>query len=159
GAEDLRAAREEAGPVERDRGRDGRRRDRPARRPLGDEGALPHVRARPPGRHQLLVGERHGAPVDAELPGELARRRQLRARCQQPLVDEWPRLRRDWARRRRGLVAVEWDVHGVPASQAILARFEFWSRANWPDSARPLCEPSRTLRPPGYNGLGLEHGG
>src|SRR5262249_39808942 len=118
-----------------------------------------HVRARPPGCHQLLVGERHGAPVDAELPGEFARRRQLRARCQQALVDESLQVRLDLARQRRGLVAVEWDVHGVPASQAILARFEFWSRANWPDSARPLCGPSRMLRPPGYNGPGLEHGG
>src|SRR5207253_7875897 len=62
--------------VERDGLHGGRDRRRAAAlRPLGDEGALPHVGARAAGRDQLLVGERHGAPVDAELAGQLARGR------------------------------------------------------------------------------------
>src|SRR5262249_56140590 len=56
GTDDLRAAREEAGPVERDGGRDGWGRDpRPPRRAPGDEGALPPLRPRPPGPHPLLA--------------------------------------------------------------------------------------------------------
>src|SRR4030095_15321479 len=47
-AQDLRAAREEPGPVERDRRRGGgRARGAGGHRALGDERALPHVGSRP----------------------------------------------------------------------------------------------------------------
>src|SRR6267378_1331744 len=42
----------------------------------------------------------------------------------------------------------------VPARQAILALFEVWSRANWPDSARPFPGPNSRRRRPEYNGPG-----
>src|SRR5262245_57177409 len=82
-------------------------------RALGDERALPYMGARPARGHQLFVGERDRAAVDAELPGELPRGRQLHARRQEPLVNEPLQVRLDLARQRRGLVAIERDVHPV----------------------------------------------
>src|SRR5206468_2386261 len=141
GAEDLRAAREQAGPIEHDGRRDGRRNRRcAAGRPLGDEGALPHVRAGPAGRDQLFVRERDGSSVHAELPGELARGRQLHAGRQQPLVDEPLQVRLDLARQRRGLVAIEWNVHRVPPAKP------FWLDSNFRQGPIGLISPGHFQR-------------
>jgi hypothetical protein len=96
-AGDVGAPREQARPVERDPRRGRRGRPVPARRWRGDEGPLPDVRPGEAPGHQLLVGERHGRPVDAERPGQLPRRRQLHAGREPPLTDQALDLRLDLA--------------------------------------------------------------
>ncbi len=82
------------------------------RRLLGDEGALADVGARPAARDQVLVGLRHGRPVDAEIVCEVTRRGQLHARREEPLADQPFQVQLDLARQRQSALAVLGSVEG-----------------------------------------------
>ena len=109
--DDLGALGQEAGPVEARRGGAGRlRRGHLVRH----EGALPHVRARPAPRHQLVIGEGHRRPIDAEVPRQLARRGQLGAGSQEALADQALDVELDLARQREPTRPIRPPVKGNP---------------------------------------------
>ena len=81
---------------------------------LRHERALPHVRARPSPRHQLVIGERHRGPIDAEVPRQLAGRRQLGAGAQEALADQALDVELDLAREREPTRPIRPSVKGNP---------------------------------------------
>jgi hypothetical protein len=72
------------------------------------------VRARPSPRHQLVIGERDRGPIDAEVPRQLAGRRQLGAGSQEALADQALDVELDLARQREPASPIRSPVKGNP---------------------------------------------
>ena len=125
GGHDLRGLGEKARPLE-PRGR--RRGGRGGRRGVRDEGALPHVRARPATGHEILVRLGDRGAIHAELLGELARGGKLDAGREQTLADQPLEVQLDLPGQGQPAItvrrSVERDFHGrlVPAIIDMITR-------------------------------------